>query len=120
MKGNDGGFEHVVGVDDAFIRQQKAKAREMRKSRWWQQKIGSGRCQYCGAKVAPKELTMDHIVPLAMGGNSNKGNIAACCKACNTKKKTMMPIEWRHYLDSLEQTTNGNESPPDAMGRNDV
>ena len=108
MKRGHGEFEHLVGIDEAVIRQQKAKAREMRKSRWWQQKISNGRCQYCGARVPPKELTMDHIVPLAMGGSSSKGNIAVCCKACNTKKKTMMPIEWQHYLESLGQTANGN------------
>ncbi len=100
---SEGGIDQLCGVDEAVIRQQKAKAREMRKSRWWQQKIGRGRCQYCGASVPPKELTMDHIVPLAMGGSSSKGNIAACCKACNTRKKTMMPIEWQHYLESLGQ-----------------
>lgn len=97
------GIDHICGVDEAVIRQQKAKARALRKSRWWQQKIGKGRCQYCGAAVSPKALTMDHIVPLAMGGNSSKGNIVACCKACNTKKKTMMPIEWQHYLESFGQ-----------------
>jgi len=104
MKG-DSGFDQIGGVDDTVIRQQKAKARELRKSRWWQQKIGRGRCQYCGASVPPKELTMDHILPLAMGGTSSKGNIAACCKACNTRKKTMMPIEWQHYLETLEHSS---------------
>jgi len=87
MKKGEEGFDHLCGVDDTVIRQQKAKARELRKSRWWQQKISRGHCQYCGASVPPKELTMDHIVPLAMGGSSSKGNIAACCKACNNKKK---------------------------------
>jgi 5-methylcytosine-specific restriction protein A len=103
MRKDDCGLDHLCGVDDAVIRQQKAKARELRKSRWWQQKISRGRCQYCGALVPPKELTMDHIVPLAMGGGSSKGNIAAC----NNKKKIMMPIEWQHYLESLGPAVEG-------------
>ena len=108
MKREDSGFEQLGGIDEAVIRQQKAKAREMRKSRWWQQKISRGRCQYCGARVPPKELTMDHILPLAMGGTSSKGNIAACCKACNTRKKSMMPIEWQHYLEGIGQQQAGD------------
>ncbi len=81
-------------VDDSVIRREKDEARKLRKTAWWQRKIGSGLCQYCGKKVKPAELTMDHIVPLARSGRSVKGNLAPACKECNTKKKTMLPIEW--------------------------
>ena len=46
---------------------------------------------------------MDHIVPLARGGTSSKGNLAACCKECNNLKKTMLPIEWDEYMERLER-----------------
>ena len=91
------------GADDAHIRQEKAKARELRKSRWWKNKIGRGLCHYCGRQVGPKELTMDHVVPLARGGLSIKSNLAAACKTCNTKKKTLLPQEWEEYMESLEK-----------------
>ena len=96
------------GVDEAELRREKARAREMRKTRWWQQKTSSGMCYYCGAVVGPKELTMDHLVPLAMGGRSNRSNLVPSCKVCNTKKKTMMPIEWD---DFLQKTIRGKEDP---------
>lgn len=82
-----------TGVDDDVIRVEKAKARELRKSRWWQQKTSSGICYFCGKKFSPKELTMDHLVPLAKGGTSSKSNLVPACKECNTKKKTSLPFE---------------------------
>lgn len=86
--------------DDAEIRRERAKARELRKSRWWQQKTASGKCYYCGKKTAFKNLTMDHLVPLARGGRSTKDNLVPCCKECNNRKKGMLPLEWEEYLES--------------------
>lgn len=91
------------GVDEAWIKREKAKARELRKTRWWQQKTATGRCWYCDAAVPPKELTMDHIVPLAVGGRSSKKNVVPCCKNCNSKKKSMMPVEWEEYRKSRRE-----------------
>ena len=36
---------------------------------------------------------MDHIVPVARGGRSTKGNVATACKECNTKKSLLTPAE---------------------------
>ncbi|MEN8135746.1 MAG: HNH endonuclease [Thermodesulfobacteriota bacterium] len=90
-----------AGVDDDAVRREKAKARELRKSRWWQGKISGGRCYYCGIQTQPAKLTMDHVVPLTRGGISSKNNLVACCKECNTKKKTMLPQEWQDYMEKL-------------------
>ena len=46
---------------------------------------------------------MDHIVPLARGGRSTKDNLATSCKECNTKKKTLLLIEWEEYMESLNK-----------------
>jgi 5-methylcytosine-specific restriction endonuclease McrA len=37
---------------------------------------------------------MDHVVPLALGGRSNKGNLVPACKECNTKKKYRLAFEF--------------------------
>jgi 5-methylcytosine-specific restriction endonuclease McrA len=87
--------------DDAQIRRERAKARDLRKTRWWQQKTASGICYFCGKKVKFKDLTMDHLLPLARGGHSTKDNIVACCKTCNTKKKNLLPLEWDAYLETM-------------------
>lgn len=89
------------GADPAQIKKERAKAKDMRKTSWWQQKLSLG-CYYCGKKAPVKELTMDHIVPLARGGKSSKGNIVACCKECNNKKKSMLPLEWEEYMERLK------------------
>lgn len=90
-----------TGVDDDTIRREKAKARELRKSRWWQTKISAGQCYYCAQQTPPAQLTMDHVVPLARGGISSKNNLVACCKECNTKKRAMLPQEWQDYMEKL-------------------
>jgi len=95
----DFGFD---GVDEKTLRRERARARDLRKTRWWQQKIAKGICYYCHTKVAGSELTMDHIVPLVRGGRSSKDNLVAACKSCNTKKKTMLPMEWEEYMESLQ------------------
>lgn len=85
--------------DDAEIRAERAKARELRKSRWWQQKTAPGLCHYCGSKVSYRELTMDHLVPLSRGGRSTRENLVPSCKNCNNLKKTMLPIEWQERVE---------------------
>jgi len=93
-------FFHFDGVDEAELRREKEKARKLRKSRWWQQKLSAGLCYYCSKLFKPKDLTMDHIVPLARSGRSTKDNLVTCCKECNNKKKTLLPIEWEEYMES--------------------
>ena len=88
-------------VSEKDIRREKEKARQLRQSAWWMRKTGPGVCHYCGQKVGRKNLTMDHVVPLSRGGKSRKGNIVPACKACNNKKKYLLPVEWQEYLRSL-------------------
>jgi 5-methylcytosine-specific restriction protein A len=44
---------------------------------------------------------MDHIVPIARGGRSKKGNVVTACKSCNTAKKQLLPMEWEAYLKGI-------------------
>lgn len=90
------GFD--IDIDDAAIRHEREKARALRKQGWWQSRISRGKCHYCGKSVAPKELTLDHIVPLARGGRSTKGNCVPACKECNNQKQNLLPLEWEAYL----------------------
>ena len=96
-------FFSIDAIDDAVLRAERNKARELRKSRWWQQKTSTGTCWYCGQKVGFHQLTMDHVIPLARGGRSTKDNLVPCCKDCNTKKKNALPIEWDEYMEELQR-----------------
>jgi 5-methylcytosine-specific restriction endonuclease McrA len=82
-----------INKDKQHISREKAKARDLRKSQWWKNEIAKGICHYCGRTFKPKELTMDHIVPISRGGKSTKGNIVPCCKECNSKKTYMTPVD---------------------------
>jgi len=98
----DDGFA-FSGIDEAVIRRERSKARELRRTRWWKNKIAQRLCYYCGNETPMDELTMDHIVPLARGGRSTKNNLVASCKECNNLKKSMLPMEWQEHIDRLDQ-----------------
>ncbi len=80
-------------IDEEIRKKERQKAREAKKSRWWLQKKMSGICAYCLQKFHPKELTMDHIVPLARGGRTTPGNVVAACLFCNKKKGADTPVD---------------------------
>jgi 5-methylcytosine-specific restriction endonuclease McrA len=41
-------------------------------------------CWVCGEPVAPPDATLEHIKPLAEGGNSHLENLAISHSACNS------------------------------------
>ena len=104
MKSLEGEVWFEVKISPRQRAQEKEKAKALRKSQWWQRRIAKGECHYCGRQVSPKELTMDHIVPVIRGGKSTRGNVAPACKDCNNRKKYLLPIEWEEYLRSRLKT----------------
>jgi 5-methylcytosine-specific restriction endonuclease McrA len=92
----------TVEVSEQEIKREKEKARELRKSRWWAERLARRTCHYCGGMFPPEDLTMDHLVPIVRGGKSTRGNVVPACKDCNNRKKYMLPIEWEEYLQSGE------------------
>jgi len=93
----------ISPATDEEIRDEKIKARALRNSQWWKRKCAKGICYFCGEQVSPKELTMEHMVPLIRGGKSSKGNVVPACKKCNNKKKYLLPFEWEEYLERLNK-----------------
>jgi len=89
--------------DDATLRRERRRARELRQTQWWKRRCAKGVCFYCGRPTPARQLTMDHIVPLARGGRSTKGNCVPACKACNNRKKSLLPMEWDAYLERLKK-----------------
>ena len=97
-----------IAPDPRHVARERAKARELKASAWWRNILAQGVCHYCGRKFPPSELTMDHIVPVARGGKSTRGNVVAACLECNRKKKYLTPAEM--VLRELE----ARENPPEA------
>ena len=48
----------------------------------------------CGAKLAKIGHHLDHIVPLAKGGEHDDGNLQLLCPQCNLRKHALLPEEF--------------------------
>lgn len=46
-------------------------------------------CRYCRSVDNP--LTIDHVVPVALGGSDEPDNLVACCADCNAGKSSASP-----------------------------
>jgi 5-methylcytosine-specific restriction endonuclease McrA len=93
---------YVHNLDETDFKRERRNARKLRESQWWKRRCAKGICYYCGRKIPASQLTMDHIVPIARGGKSSKGNVVPACKSCNTQKKQLLPMEWESYLNNFK------------------
>lgn len=48
-------------------------------------------CRYCGASAPTVTLTVDHVVPVALGGSDLPTNLVAACQDCNSGKGSTGP-----------------------------
>jgi 5-methylcytosine-specific restriction endonuclease McrA len=55
-------------------------------------------CQYCGAQPGSEELTIDHVLPRAQGGESRWDNCVLACVDCNSRKADRTPQQARMRL----------------------
>lgn len=90
-------------LDDAYVKKERDKARKIKSSQWWKRKRSTGICHYCKGRFPPKELTMDHVIPIARGGKSERFNVVPCCKQCNTNKRQMIPAEWEEDISAIKE-----------------
>ena len=92
----------IIEVSEQEIKREREKARELRASQWWKNRVAKGVCHWCGGTFPPAELSMDHIVPVIRGGKSSRGNVVPACKECNNRKKHLLPVEWEEYLKNVK------------------
>lgn len=97
-----------VRKDTHHQARERAAARKLRNSDWWRRRIADGICHYCGGEVGKEALTMDHLVPVARGGRSNKGNVVPACQACNRDKGVLTPAECILAQLEREEAESGN------------
>lgn len=57
-------------------------------------------CQYCGKRPGSEELTIDHVVPRAQGGQSSWTNCVLACFECNSRKADRTPKQAQMRLQS--------------------
>lgn len=54
----------------------------------------NGCCELCGKKLFYDDMTLDHIIPLSMGGKEELNNLQATCFACNQFKRNILPDDF--------------------------
>ena len=62
------------------------------------------RCVYCGVDVSKKTATLDHVLPVSMGGKTTFENTVTACITCNSNKGNnhkikpkKMPVKPNYY-----------------------
>lgn len=48
-------------------------------------------CQYCGGKAPDVTLQIDHVTPVALGGDDKPTNLVTACRDCNSGKSSIPP-----------------------------
>ena len=107
------------------VRYDKVPSKEVRFNRYNIFKRDKSQCQYCGQSLPKSELTIDHVLPKALGGKTVWENVVCSCAKCNRKKgcKTLQeakmkltnkPIKptWELLSNLYIQTTTYDEWKP--------
>ncbi len=60
----------------------------IRLPRWLKERLvrESGRCRHCKCQLTMQTATMEHVVPLGVGGTNDFNNIDIACASCNTER----------------------------------
>jgi len=48
-------------------------------------------CRYCGAAAPDVKVTIDHVLPVALGGTDTPDNLVTACADCNSGKTSTTP-----------------------------
>lgn len=73
------------------------------------------RCVYCGATGSDEKIEVDHVIPVAKGGNSHIDNLVTCCFPCNRGKRDKLLLEVCE--SDIGVYTAGQRSPPEAANQ---
>jgi 5-methylcytosine-specific restriction endonuclease McrA len=55
-------------------------------------------CQYCGKHYSTSDLSIDHVLPRALGGDDSWENLVCACIKCNARKGGRTPEEAHMHL----------------------
>jgi len=73
-------------------------------------------CVFCGARMGTTLMTVDHFIPLELGGANDDSNYITACRRCNKGKGTLLPEKFcqvrgfeyqkiKEYLDNCKRLT---------------
>ncbi len=73
---------------------------------WMEERFPNGSvhgCPFCRVPIDAFSCTLDHSIPISRGGLIGLVNIDPICPLCNALKGEMTPIEYRSFLDWMEE-----------------
>jgi len=56
-----------------------------------------GHCAHCGRLIQAGNQTVDHFIPQADGGGSDKRNLMPLCRSCNMRRSDEPVDPWEYY-----------------------
>ena len=62
------------------------------------------RCLYCDTPLTRENRTLDHMVPINLGGEHSAANVTGCCLTCNTSKQATPFEDWLDRLSEPHRT----------------
>lgn len=60
-----------------------------------------GRCVLCGRKILYSDMSVDHIMPLGLGGIDDVNNLQSTCVSCNQFKGSVIPEDFMERITSI-------------------
>ena len=84
--------EILVGPAKAFHRKVRYEISGAVQQKVW---VADGcKCMFCGQPMGRVQLTIDHWVPLELGGRNDTSNYLSVCRRDNKDKGAMDPHDW--------------------------
>jgi len=82
INGEEINYPAVVKLTNLFYN----KAKNVSFTRRALVKRDNSSCCYCGKKLTPSKITIDHIIPTSKGGANSFLNCVVSCQPCNGRK----------------------------------
>ena len=76
-------------------RRRKSLSKDMRREVY---EMYGGHCAYCGREIDIKEMQVDHVQSVYLGGEDERSNYRPACRSCNFYKSTMSVDGLREQL----------------------
>lgn len=71
----------------------------------------NGHCAYCGCVLNYKDMQVDHVKPLRIGGSDDITNMLPACRSCNHYKATLGLEQFRRYIYEIPLRLNRDNIP---------
>jgi len=75
-----------------------------------------GRCCYCARLMGPiygkkRVETLEHLIPIALGGSHRYENLAAACLKCNSERGVRLGVELNRFRKLMKFVNAMNGGP---------